>query len=245
MTLIIDRDNPKKLYVQLLEILKDKIEDGEWAVDTQIPTEDELCKTYEISKATVRQAVASLVRNGYLLKQQGRGTFVCKRVIPEGLSMLTSFRELMLEAKVVFSTRVLAQTVLMPTDDLDIKLDIPEDTHVIYLKRLRVVEDEPILLQESYLPYHICPQLLQDNLEENSLLEILEDKYQIKITKVQEFIEIAPVTDNEGDLLGLQPGTAALLLEQRFFAGTREIMYTRSLKRPERFRFSIERERKT
>ena len=245
MTLVIDRDNPKKLYVQLLEILKDKIEDGEWAVDTQIPTEDELCKTYEISKATVRQAVASLVRNGYLLKQQGRGTFVCKRVIPEGLSMLTSFRELMLEAKVVFSTKVLAQTVLMPTDDLDIKLDIPEDTHVIYLKRLRVVEDEPILLQESYLPYHICPQLLQDDLEENSLLEILEDKYQIKITKVQEFIEIAPVTDNEGDLLGLQPGTPALLLEQRFFAGTREIMYTRSLKRPERFRFSIERERKT
>jgi len=47
---------------------------------------------YEVSKATVRQAVAELERTGYLLKQQGRGTFVCKRVIPEGLSMLTSFR---------------------------------------------------------------------------------------------------------------------------------------------------------
>ena len=245
MTVIIDRDNPKKLYVQLLEILKGKIERGEWAVDSQIPTEDDLCKMYEVSKATVRQAVAELERTGYLLKQQGRGTFVCKRVIPEGLSMLTSFRELMLEAKVVFSTRVLAQTVLMPTDDLDLKLNIPEDIHVIYLKRLRVVDDEPILLQESYLPYHICPQLLQDDLEQNSLLEILENKYQIKITKVQEFIEVTPVSDDEGNLLGLQPGTPALLLEQRFFAGTREIMYTRSLKRPERFRFFIERERKT
>jgi GntR family transcriptional regulator len=245
MTVIINRDNPKKLYVQLLEILKGKIERGEWAVDAQIPTEDDLCKMYEVSKATVRQAVAELVRTGYLLKQQGRGTFVCKRVIPEGLSMLTSFRELMLEAKVVFSTRVLAQTVLMPTDDLDLKLNIPEDTHVIYLKRLRVVEDEPILLQESYLPYHICPQLLQDDLEQHSLLEILENKYQIKITKVQEFIEVTPVSDDEGNLLGLRTGTPALLLEQRFFAGTREIMYTRSLKRPERFRFFIERERKT
>ena len=245
MTLIIDRDNPKKLYVQLLEILKGKIEVGEWAVDSQIPTEDELCKTYEISKATVRQAVAELVHTGYLFKQQGRGTFVCKRVIPEGLSMLTSFRELMLEAKVVFSTRVLAQTVLMPTDDLDLKLNIPEDTHVIYLKRLRIVGNEPILLQESYLPYHTCPQLLQDDLEQNSLLEILENKYQIRITKVQEFIEVAPVSGDEGNLLGLQPGTPALLLEQRFFAGTREIMYTRSLKRPERFRFFMERERKT
>jgi len=111
MTVIINRDNTKKLYIQMLDILKGKIESGEWAVDSQIPTEDDLCKMYEVSKATVRQAVTELVRSGYLLKQQGRGTFVCKRVISEGLSMLTSFRELMLEAKVVFSTKVLAQTV--------------------------------------------------------------------------------------------------------------------------------------
>lgn len=245
MTVIINRDNTKKLYIQMLEILKNKIESGEWAVDSQIPTEDDLCKMYEVSKATVRQAVTELVRSGYLLKQQGRGTFVCKRVISEGLSMLTSFKELMLEAKVVFSTKVLAQTVLMPTDDLDLMLNIPEDMHLIYLKRLRFVGSDAILLQESYLPYHICPQLLQDDLEQNSLLEILENKYQIRITKVQDFIEVAPVTRNEGDLLGLESGTAVLLLEQKFFAGSQEIMYTRSLKRPERFRFFIERERKS
>jgi len=244
MTTIINRDNTKKLYIQMLEILKGKIESGEWSVDSQIPTEDDLCRMYEVSKATVRQAVAELVRSGYLLKQQGRGTFVCKRVIAEGLSMLTSFRELMLEAKVDFSTRVLAQTVLMPTDDLDLKLNIAEDTHVIYIKRLRFVGTDAILLQESYLPRHICPQLLQDDLEHNSLLELLENKYQIIITKVQDFIEVTPVTEAEGELLGLKAGTSVLLLEQRFFAGSRQIMYTRSLKRPERFRFFIERERK-
>jgi len=243
--MIINRDTAKKLYIQLFDILKGKIETGEWAVDSQIPTEDELCRLYEVSKATVRLAVAELVRNGYLLKQQGRGTFVCKRVIPEGLSMLTSFRELMIEAKVVFTTKVLAQTVLMPTDDLDLKLDIPEDSHVIYIKRLRYVEDEPVLLQESYIQHSLCPQLLQDDLENNSLIEILENKYQLRITKVQDFIEVTPVSDAEGSLLGLETGTPALLLEQRFFAGSREIMYTRSLKRPERFRFFIERERKT
>jgi len=102
----------------------------------------------------------------------------------------------------------------MPTDDLDLKLNIPEDIHVIYLKRLRVVDDEPILLQESYLPYHICPQLLQDDLEQNSLLEILENKYQIRITKVQEFIEVAPVSGDEGNLLGLQPGTRRFSLNR-------------------------------
>ncbi|MCI0469978.1 MAG: GntR family transcriptional regulator, partial [Nitrospirae bacterium] len=124
---LINRDNPQKLYLQLYAILRGNIESGEWAVDAQIPTEEDLCKTYEVSKATVRIAVSELARQGYLCRQQGKGTFVCKRIIPEGLSMVTSFKELMLEAGVSFSTKVLAQTVIMPIDDLDIKLDITED----------------------------------------------------------------------------------------------------------------------
>ncbi|MBI5408047.1 MAG: GntR family transcriptional regulator, partial [Nitrospirae bacterium] len=79
---LINRHNPQKLYVQLYEILRKKIEDGDWAVGTQIPTEEELCKTYEVSKATVRLAILELVRQGYLTRQQGKGTFVCKRIIP-------------------------------------------------------------------------------------------------------------------------------------------------------------------
>src|SRR5512138_1788977 len=114
----IDRDNPQKLYLQLHAILKGRIERGEWPVESQIPTEEELCRLFDVSKATVRIAVAELVREGYLRRRQGKGTFVCKRVIPEGLSMLTSFKENMLEAGVVFETRVLAQTVVMLTEDL-------------------------------------------------------------------------------------------------------------------------------
>src|SRR3989304_9790883 len=124
---IVDRDKPQKLYVQLYEILRKKIENGDWPVGSQIPVEEDLCKTYEVSKATVRLAVLELARQGYLIRQQGKGTFVCKRIIPEGLTMSTSFKELMLEAGVAFSTQVLAQTVMMPTDDIDLKLHITED----------------------------------------------------------------------------------------------------------------------
>ena len=138
---------------------------GSGPVDSQIPTEEELCRLFDVSKATVRIAVAELVREGYLRRQQGKGTFVCKRVIPEGLSMLTSFKEIMLEAGVVFETRVLAQTVMMLTDELELKLDVPEDKHIIYLKRVRLVGEEPVLLQESYLPHAVCPALLAEELE--------------------------------------------------------------------------------
>ena len=241
---LIDRDNPQKLYVQLFEILKGRIEAGEWTVGSQIPIEEELCKTYEVSKATVRLAVSELARQGYLSRQQGKGTFVCKRIIPEGLSMVTSFKELMLEAGVSFSTKVLAQTVIMPIDDLDIKLDITEDKHVIYIKRLRLIDNEPILLQETYMPHDICHLPLEEDLESNSLLEILEKKCGVKITSVQDYIGIAYLNEEEGRLLGLSEGSAALLLEQLFYSGKKRVKYTRSIKRPDRFKLFIELERK-
>ncbi|MFZ3123002.1 MAG: GntR family transcriptional regulator [Thermodesulfovibrionales bacterium] len=244
MERLINREDTQKLYVQLFEILRGKIENVDWAVDSQIPTEEDLCKRFNVSRATVRTAVSELARQGYLRRQQGRGTFVCKRIIPEGLTMLTSFKELMLEAGVIFTTKILAQTVMMPTDDLDIKLDITEDKHIIYIKRLRLIDNDPILLQETYMPHHICPLTLEEDLENNSLLDVLEKKCGVKITSVQDYIGIAYLNEEEGRLLGLSEGSAALLLEQLFYSGEKRVMYTRSVKRPDRFKLFLELERK-
>jgi GntR family transcriptional regulator len=240
----IDRENPQKLYLQLHSILRGKMERGEWAVESQIPTEEELCRLFDVSKATVRIAVADLVREGYLRRQQGKGTFVCKRIIPEGLSMLTSFKEIMLEAGVVFETQVLAQTVMMLTDELELKLDVPENRHIIYLKRVRLVAGEAVLLQESYLPHSICPALLAEEMERQSILELLELRCGVRVTRVRDYIEVVALSQEEAKILGLAAGSPALLLEQYFYAGDAQVMYTRSLKRPERFRFVIEFERK-
>jgi DNA-binding GntR family transcriptional regulator len=240
----IDRDKSQKLYVQLYDLLRIKIDRGKWPVGSQIPTEEDLCKIYEVSKATVRIAILELVRQGYLTRQQGKGTFVCKRIIPEGLTMLASFKELMLEAGVNFSTNILAQTVMMPTDDIDAKLNVPEDKHIIYIKRLRTVDNEPVLLQEAYIPYHICPQLLSEDIANNSLFDLFEKKFGLTITKVKDYIEVVTCNADECRLLGLGEASPALLLDQHFYSGDIQIMYMRSIKRPDRFRFTIEFERK-
>lgn len=242
---LINRDKPQKLYIQVFEILKKQIEGGEWGVGSQIPIEEDLCKIYEVSKATIRLAVLELVRQGYLVRQQGKGTFVCKRVISEGLTMSTSFKELMLEAGVTFSTQILAQTVVMPTDDLDVKLEIPDDKHIIYIKRLRSIDNEPVVLQETYVPYHICPALLKEDIAEHSILELFEMKYDMPITNVKGYIEVVYVKEDESRLLGLPNNSPALLLEQHFYSGDTLIMYTRSIKRPDRFRLSIEMQKKS
>jgi GntR family transcriptional regulator len=242
--ILIDRGSHQKLYRQLLDIIKGKIEGGEWSVGSQIPTEEELCKTYDVSKATVRSAILELVRQGYLTRQQGKGTFINKNTVSEGITMQTSLKELMFEEEHDFNTKVIAQTVMMPIDDLDIRLDISPDKHVIYIKRLYLIEDEAILVQETYIPYHICPLLLEDNIENNSLFDILEKKYGIKITKAKNYIDITFLNLNESMLLGLNEGAIALLLQQYFYSGDTLIMYTRSVKRIDRINFHMEFERR-
>lgn len=241
---LIDRDNHQKLYLQLYEIIKKKIESGEWPLGSQIPTEEDLCKLYSVSRATVRTAVIELVRQGYLKRQQGKGTFIFKNNISEGLSMLTNFRELLYEEGLNFTTNVLARTVMMPIDDLDVKLDIPKYKHIIYIKRLRLINNEPVLLQESYIPYHICPPLLEEDIEHQSLFDLFEKKYGIKITKVKTYIEITHLKTDQSRFIGLSEASAAILLTQFFYSADTLIMYARSIKRTDRFKFFMELERK-
>lgn len=241
---LIDREDHQKLYLQLYDILKRKIESSEWTIGSQIPTEEDLCKMFNVSRATVRTAVLELVRQGYLKRQQGKGTFIYKNYVSEGLTMLTNFRELLFEDGLTFTTNVLARTVMMPVDDLDAKLDIQKDRHIIYIKRLRSIDNEPVLIQESYIPYHICPLLLEEDIEHHSLFELFEKKYGIKITRVKNYIELSPLHPDEKQLLCLTEISQAILLTQYLYSGDTLVMHTRSIKRTDRFKFLMELERK-
>ena len=241
---LIDREDHQKLYLQLYDIIRKKIEKNEWPVGSQIPTEEKLCEMFNISRATVRTAVLELARQGYLKRQQGKGTYIHKSIISEGLTMLTNFRELLFEEGLTFTTNILARTVMIPVDDLDVKLNIQKDKHIIYIKRLRSIDNEPILLQETYIPYHICPLLLEEDIEHQSLFDLFEKKYGIKITRVKNYIEIMHLNSDEARLISLPEGSPAILLDQHFSSGETLVMYTRSIKRTDRFRFLMELVRK-
>lgn len=238
MVEIINREYPHKLYFQLCEIMKKKIEKNEWELGSQIPTEEELCKIYGVSRSTVRTAISELVREGYLTRQQGKGTFVKKQMSDE-LSMLTSFRELMLEPGISFSSKILAQTTMMPTGNLSAILNISPDKHIIYIKRLTVVGNKPVMIQEIHIPLHVCPQLLKEDIVDNSLFGIFK-KYKINISLIKNNFGITYVSPNDAKLFGLAKGSPVLLLEQIFFSGDTHVMYMRSLKKPDSFGLSIE-----
>jgi GntR family transcriptional regulator len=226
--------------VQLYDIIKKRIEDKEWSFGIRIPNEQELCEVFNVSRTTVRSAILELVRQGYLTRQQGRGTFVSKKIESDKLTMFTTFGELMLDEGTDFSTDLLAQTIMMPVDDLTEKLNISGEKHIIFIKRLRKVDYTPVLIQETYIPFHICPPLLEEDVQRNSLFELLEKKYGIRITGVRNYFNVKNLNAGDSMLLGLQESSPALVLTQHFLSGEDQVMYMRSMKRPDNFLFYIE-----
>ncbi|MEW6739266.1 MAG: GntR family transcriptional regulator, partial [Nitrospirota bacterium] len=89
----VDRFTQEKLYIQLMRIFLELINSGNWQLGQQIPTEEDLCKKYNVSKITIRQAINNLVSDGYLIKIQGKGTFVAGTLPVVGLAMKTKLTE--------------------------------------------------------------------------------------------------------------------------------------------------------
>lgn len=245
MVELISREEHEKLYLQLYEVLKRKIESGEWSPGTQIPTEKQLCKIFNVSRITVRNALLELVRQGYLIRQQGKGTFVSKNLPTEGLMMTTFFKKLWIEDESRLNKRVLAKTVIMPVDGLSQELNISQDKHVIYIKILWQIGENPSILQESFIPVEVCPQLIEEDIEAQSLIELFEKKYSIKITKVDVYFEINSLNKEFAKVLKTNKGDPAILMIQKIFSGDTIVLLNKFYKKDDNNKFFITLQRKT
>lgn len=244
MVELISRDEHEKLYLQLFDILKRKIENKEWTPGMQIPTEEQLCKMFNVSRATVRNAVLELVRQGYLVRQQGKGTFVSSNFISEGLIMTTVFKKLWVEDESFFSKEVLAKTVMMPISDLSKELNIPENRHIIYIKVLWLFQGEPSIIQESFIPFNICPQLLEEDIENQSIIDLFEKKFSIKTTKVLNYFDLIYLKKEISQLLKVSEDSPALLMLQKVFSGDTVVLLSKFYKKKDTNKLFIAFQRK-
>jgi len=244
MVELISRDEHEKLYLQLFDILRKKIESKEWTPGMQVPTEDQLCKMFNVSRATVRNAVLELVRQGYLVRQQGKGTFVNSNYISEGLIMTTVLKKLWVEDDTLFTKEVLAKTVMMPVGDLSKELQIPENKHVIYLKIRWLIDNKPSILQESFIPFNICPHLLEEDIETQSIIDLFEKKYSIKITKVLNYFDLSIVNKETAQFLQVSENTHAIEMVQKVFSGDTVVLLNNFYKKSDENKLFIALQRK-
>jgi len=229
-------------YIQLMDILKEKVQTGVWAPGDQIPGEQDLCEMYGVSRTVVRQALLELELEGVINRRKGKGTFIALPKINEGLvQKLTGFYQDMVERGLKPGTRVLHQDVGPANEKVARFLNIEPGAQVIDILRLRFINEEPIQLVTTYVPFEICPGLAQVDLTNRSLYEYLEKECGIFIAKGRRYIEAVLANDTEAELLGIERGAPLLMLDSISFSESeRQIEYYHALHRGDRSRFEVE-----
>jgi GntR family transcriptional regulator len=217
---LIDRTSPTPFYFQLKQILKGAIEANDLVIGDAIPTEKELMELYEISRATVRQAVLELVNEGYLRREKGKGTFVTQP--PAKIQLMQSLKWFSAEMNrkgIPHTTRILESAITFPPVRIAEFLQIDLDTEVFYLRRLRSLNDRPYLIDKHYIPHSLCVGIEDMDLSSASLYQTLFEAYDFDLHHGwREFQPAMPSSKEEIELLGIYANTPILLVESTVFS---------------------------
>jgi len=238
-TLSINRDSQVPLHHQVRNYLLNCIERGELSQGQQLLQEREYASRFGISLAPVRQAILDLVKEGYLYRVPGRGTFVREQKVEEKISILSSFSQSMRAKGLNAVLRVVELHVggIPPT----LRAKLENDEQFVFLQRVALVEGEAIALLSSYLPARLVPGLETLDFNGRSLYRTLEERYHIMLARAESTIEVVRCRGNQSTVLGIPPGTPMLQVEGKTYDVTDQFVeFAQVLYRADRFRFTIE-----
>jgi GntR family transcriptional regulator len=186
----LDKNIPIPLYYQLKKQVLALIESAAIKEGDILPPENELCELFKVSRPTIRQAFTELVTEGYLNRYKGRGTFVSKPKVEERFfSKLESFNREMIAKGLKPQTMVLEAKILYGNPEANERLALPLNAPLIYLRRLRSVDDVALVYVETFLPFEQYPKLMEVDFTVNSLYDSLEKLYRIRVSRVHREIE--------------------------------------------------------
>ena len=210
----VDRTSAIPYYYQLKQSLSDRITRGELAPGAQLPGEHELCALYDVSRTVVRQALNELAYEGLVERHRGKGTFVARLKMPEGLiSRLTGLHEDATARGQVLRSTVLTLKEVPATSSVAERLRIRPDEMVIELERLRFMDGEPWVVVTTYLPVALTPDLARRDLGGDvSLYRLLERDYSLPIVAAVRTVEATVASPRDAALLRIAEGDPILVL---------------------------------
>jgi GntR family transcriptional regulator len=230
------------LYFQLRQHVRLQIEGGEWPAGEKIPSEHELMAKFGVSRATVREALSELAREGLLERKQGFGTIVRDRRITQDVSRFYTFPSAMMNAGRRPSTELLSvEGVPIDAGVASHLGGQPKDDEVVRVSRLRLADDEPLMLETSYLPADLFPGLTKSRLEGRSLYQAMSEDYGVVVVRGREAFEPILVQGDEAKRLAVSAGSPGLLVQREAFdpAG-RCVEFCNSVVRGDRARYTVE-----
>jgi GntR family transcriptional regulator len=201
------------LYQQLEENLRKEIESGERSAGNRIPTENELSQQYNVSRVTVRKALAGLAELGYLERKSGKGTFVAEKKFQRGISNgVISFTELCKLMGFTPGAKTIKIAFEEPTAKESELMNLKTDEKIVVVERIRYADSKPVILESNKFPESFS-FLFSENLNDSSLYEILKGKHSITLEHSSKTIDITFASVKEAKILEISKGYPLLRID--------------------------------
>lgn len=235
---VVDRGSHIPLYIQLKQILLERIKQCEWQAGERIPSEASLEETYDLSRITVRQALAALVQDGYLDRQRGRGTFVTHPKFMHDPSKRLALTDTMLEQGMKPGWRVLKADWAGLPEALAKKLNAKNKWFCV--QRLRLANNEAIGYHLAFIPKTIKPYLSEELLEEGGSLNYLKNVPDFQETKAERTLEALEASKKIAKQLAIKPRKPILRIERNTKLNGQTIEFMQASYRGDRFKYHID-----
>lgn len=233
------KDIPVALYYQLKEEIRKKILSDEWPQGSKLPTEKEISDSRGVSRITVKRAIDELQSEGYLVKKQGRGTFVQTRSIGQQLHKFYSFSEELNKLGIVETTKLLEFQVIVPGLSIRKELQTEADEKVFWIKRVRYMDEKAYTIENSYIPVRFAPELNRELIQKNGLYKSLQ-MFNIFPDRAIETFSAVNISKEDAKTMDLPANDAAINLKRITYNGVDIVEFCQSVVRGDVFYYTVE-----
>jgi len=214
-----------------------------------IPSERTLCLEFGISRITVRRCLSEMIHEGTLYRKQGKGTFVARQKIQQGLARIVNFTQTVLELGMNPSTVILSVESLSATGEVAGQLSLPASSPVVRLVLLGKGDEEPLVLYESFFPPEIGRKIVQEARKREkagvpfSTYDLYGESSGVFPTTVRQTFEATVATDSLSAVMEVRKGSPLLLIQSAFTSRDgQRLEFRKALYRGDRYKFHIVRD---
>ncbi|MPM49044.1 HTH-type transcriptional repressor YvoA [bioreactor metagenome] len=227
------------IYLQLREVIRSKIQEGEFLPGMAIPSENQLAETYGINRMTVRSGIDALVKEGILKRVQGKGVYVVGNKVERDLETLEGFTQTMKKKNTEPHTKILTKIIREAGDKYAAVFGIEPGDEIYYIKRMCYADKEPIALEEIFIPRYVLPKLQDIDLGVFSIYDIY-DFYGVKISKAYETLDLTELEQRDARMLGIERDLSVMLFEcTSYDENNRVIEFARNYTRGDKCNFTV------
>ncbi|PRF97392.1 GntR family transcriptional regulator [Burkholderia ambifaria] len=202
------------LYVQIKDTLRARILDGSYAPHSRMPSEHELCAMFDVSRITVRQALGDLQKEGLLFKLHGKGTFVSKPKAFQNVTSLQGFAEAMSSMGYEIVNQLRSVRTVKADRHLATKLNVPEGAPLVEIHRVRLLNREPVSLEQTWMPEALGKRLAGADLATRDIFLILENDCGMPLGHADVSIDAILADDDIVDALRVEESSPVLRIER-------------------------------